>query len=140
VIRSKFTTATVGILIALGIAIFCFSIFSIGYGSRYFRSTVPLSAQFHRTNGLQAGARVELAGVTVGAVSSISFPRDPGADYVVVRMWVDERAFQRLRSDSVARVRTMGLLGDKFIELAAGSARASRLEPGVVIAPRDPID
>lgn len=139
-IRSRFTTARVGILIALGIAIFCFSIFSIGYGSRYFRSTVPLSAHFHRTNGLQAGAPVALAGVNVGAISSISFPRDPEADYVVVRMWVDERAFQRLRSDSVAHVRTMGLLGDKFIELSAGSARAPRLEPGKIIATRDPID
>lgn len=138
--RSKFTTARVGILIALGIAIFCFSIFSIGYGSRYFRRTVPLRAHFHRTNGLQTGAPVALAGVNIGAVSSISFPRDPEADYVVVRMWVDERAFERLRGDSVARVRTMGLLGDKFIELGGGSARAHRLEPGEVIAAHDPID
>jgi phospholipid/cholesterol/gamma-HCH transport system substrate-binding protein len=139
-IRSRFTTARVGILIAFGIAVFCFAIFSLGYGSRYFRRTVPLKAHFHRTNGLLTGAPVALAGVNIGAVSGITFPRDAEADYVVVYMWVDERAFQRLRSNSVARIRTMGMLGDKFIELAGGSARAGHLEPGRIIASRDPID
>ncbi|HYL57826.1 MAG TPA: MlaD family protein [Candidatus Acidoferrales bacterium] len=138
--KSRFTTLRVGILIAVGIGLFCFSIFSIGYGFRHLRSTGMLQAHFRRTNGLVPGAPVSLAGVNVGAVHSMAFPDDPVANYVIVRMWIEERAFNRMSSDSIAQIRTMGLLGDKYIEITDGSPNAPRLQPGATIAARDPID
>lgn len=138
--KSRLIALRVGIVIALAIGLFCFSIFSIGYGSRYLRRTIPLQAHFARANGLQAGAPVSLGGVNIGAVSSISLPRDPDANYIVVRMWIEEAAFARLRTNSTACIRTMGLLGDKFVEITDGTRAAPRLAPGAVISSINPVD
>lgn len=89
---------------------------------------------------MQAGAPVSLGGVNIGVVESITLPSDPDADYIVVRMWIEEPAFRRLRADSVARIRTMGLLGDKFIEVADGTRAAPHLAPGGLIPSINPID
>jgi phospholipid/cholesterol/gamma-HCH transport system substrate-binding protein len=138
--RSRFATLRVGLLIAAGIALFCFSIFYIGYGSQLMIRSGLAEARFHHTNGLLAGAPVSLNGVNVGAVSSIRFPRDPDADYVIVRMWIEDRAFARLRSDSTASIRTMGLLGDKYVEIGGGTKKAPRLAPGGNLVAQEPVD
>lgn len=72
--RSTVVTVRVGALIAGGLAIICFGIFSIGHGTRILRRTSTIETHFHRINGLQTGAPVSLSGVTIGAVESISFP------------------------------------------------------------------
>jgi phospholipid/cholesterol/gamma-HCH transport system substrate-binding protein len=133
-------TVRVGALIAGAIAILCFAIFSIGHGSRFLRRTDFLQAHFQRINGLQTGAPVTLAGVRIGAVDSIRFPANPRADYVMVTMWIDDWAFDRVRTDSVAQISTIGLLGDKFVELTPGTPTAASVKPGAVIAARNPID
>jgi phospholipid/cholesterol/gamma-HCH transport system substrate-binding protein len=130
----------VGALIAGGLAIICFGIFSIGHGARILRRTAALETHFHRINGLQTGAPVTLAGVNVGAVKSIGFPPDPHADYVVVKMWIVDKDRARVRADSVAQISTMGLLGDKYIELTGGTPDSPSITPNQVLASEDPID
>lgn len=136
---SSYSKVRVGVVLAIGLAILMFAIYSIGAGTRWLRETQTLHAHFHRTNGLQAGAPVALSGVTIGAVESISFPSDPRANYIDVRMWVDARPAQRITDDSVANIRTMGLLGDKYIEITPGTSHKP-LPPGAVLASQDPID
>lgn len=133
-------TLRVGAMMAGAIALLCFAIFSIGHGSRLFKRTDLIQAHFQRINGLQAGAPVTLAGVNIGAVDSIQFPSDPRANYVIVRMWIEARALDRIHADSVARISTMGLLGDKYVEISAGTPGAPAVTPGSVIPSQNPID
>jgi phospholipid/cholesterol/gamma-HCH transport system substrate-binding protein len=130
----------VGAIIAGGLAIICFAIFSIGHGSRMLHRTDIIETHFHRINGLQTGAPVALSGVNIGAVESISFPPDPHADYVIVRMWIVEADLARVRADSVAQISTMGLLGDKYVEITGGNPQAPSLAPNEVLAAQDPFD
>lgn len=138
--RSPIVTARVGLVIAVALAIACFAIFSIGHGTRIFKRTDIIEAHFHRINGLQTGAPVELAGVNIGAVDSISFPPDPRTDYVVVKMWIADTYLPRVRADALAEINTMGLLGDKFIEITGGNPESAPLGSGQVLAAQDPID
>ena len=138
--RSTVVTVRVGVFIAVALAIFCFAIFSIGHGTRLFRRTDTIETHFHRINGLQAGAPVALSGVNIGAVDSINFPSDPHADYVIVRMWINDSALARVRSNSTAQINTMGLLGDKFVEITGGDPAAPPIAPEQVLASQDPID
>ena len=46
----------------------------------------------------------------------------------------------RLRENSVATIRTYGLLGDRYIELTAGSPDAAPVQPGGLLSSIDPID
>jgi phospholipid/cholesterol/gamma-HCH transport system substrate-binding protein len=137
---SKYSALRVGLLILAGIAIIAVAIFSIGTGTRLLTGSEVFEAHFHRTNGLQTGAPVSLSGVNIGAVESIKFPMDPTANYVVVKMWVEASAAQRVRTDSVATINTMGLLGDKFLELTPGTPAAPVAEPSSVLKSEDPID
>jgi phospholipid/cholesterol/gamma-HCH transport system substrate-binding protein len=140
VAKSTIVTIRVGALIAGGLAIICFAIFSIGHGTRMLQRTDTIETHFHRINGLQTGAPVALSGVNIGAVDSISFPADPHADYVVVRMWIVDTDLPRLRSDSVAQIATMGLLGDKYVEITGGNPRSASLAPNEILAAQDPVD
>jgi phospholipid/cholesterol/gamma-HCH transport system substrate-binding protein len=140
VAKSNITTVRVGALIAGGLAIICFGIFSIGHGDRIMRLTDTVETHFHRINGLQTGAPVALAGVNIGAVQSIGFPEDPHADYVIVKMWIDKKDLPRVRSDAVAQIDTMGLLGDKYIEITGGNPNSASLAPNEVLASQDPFD
>ncbi|MBI2359190.1 MAG: MCE family protein [Deltaproteobacteria bacterium] len=130
----------VGLFIIVSLVILGVIIFLMGKERRLFENRIPFEIQFSRTNGLREGAPISLTGVTVGSVESISFPADVGKSYVVVRIKVVGEVAPRIREDMVARIRTQGLLGDKFIELSGGSMRSEPVSPGGRIASIDPID
>ncbi|HVN63242.1 MAG TPA: MlaD family protein [Candidatus Binataceae bacterium] len=138
--RTGISAMRVGVTIAAAIVVLCIAIFQIGHGSRIFTRTQRLEAHFHRINGLQSGAPVMLVGLRIGAVDSIEFPTDMKSDYVAVKMWIEQSAAPRVRVDSIAQIDSMGLLGDKYVELSTGSASAAPAASGAVIPVRDPID
>lgn len=129
----------VGIVLALGLGLIIVAVYAIGGGSRWLLRTQSLEAHFHRINGLQNGAPVALSGVTIGAVETVDFPPSAQSDFVVVRMWIENRAALRIPVDSTASIATMGLLGDKFVEISPGNSRVM-ISPGAVVASQDPID
>ncbi len=139
--KSSVVTTRVGALIAGGLAIICFAIFSIGHGDRIFHHTDSIETHFHRINGLQTGAPVALLGVNIGAVNSITFPTDPHARLRrLVKLWIIDKYLPRVRSDSVAQISTMGLLGDKYVEITGGNPESASLAPNQILAAEDPID
>jgi len=91
--------------------------------------TYPLTARFVSISGLKDGATVELAGVRIGRVSRIDLD---GEDYeAVVEITIDEGV--RLQDDTIASIRTQGIIGDRFIKLSPGGSDLY-LEPGDEIA------
>ncbi|HEY2525710.1 MAG TPA: MlaD family protein [Candidatus Binataceae bacterium] len=130
----------VGIVMVAGIAILAGAIFSIGGGLRWLAGSEELTTHFQRVNGLQVGAPVYLSGVNIGSVASIQFPTDRRANYVIVRMRIEANAVERVRMDSVAKIESLGLLGDKFLLLTAGSANAPSVEPEALVHSQDPVN
>ena len=130
----------VGILMLIGMAILAAAIFSIGGGLQWLGGTEELMARFHRVNGLQVGAPVHLSGVNIGSVASIQFPPDRRANYVVVRLSIEANAIERVRIDSIAKIESLGLLGDKFLLLTAGSPDAPSAEPNALLKSQDPVN
>ncbi len=137
---ARSSSLRVGLVIAIAIAIAAAATFSIGQGKRFLSGAELLEAHFRRINGLQTGAPVSLSGVNIGAVESIRFPQDPQANYVVVKLWVEGLAAPRVHIDSQAQIESMGLLGDKFLELTPGTPNAPAAEPGTILNSTDPID
>jgi phospholipid/cholesterol/gamma-HCH transport system substrate-binding protein len=140
VAQSTYSKLRVGAVIAIALTLLCFGIFSIGHGSRMFTRSEILEAHFHRINGLQTGAPVKLAGLGIGAVESIQFPASLGENYMIVRIWVRKSEAPRVRVDSVATIDSMGLLGDKFVELTTGTSGAASAAPGAVLPSQDPVN
>lgn len=73
-----------------------------------------VDAQFNSASGLKAGATVEIAGVEVGRVKSIMLKEDRA----VVKLAVQNGT--KLYSDTIASIKTRGIIGEKFLALSPG--------------------
>jgi len=140
VAESRATTIRVGLLILAGLVLLAFAISTIGGGTRFLRGSETLSAHFTHVNGLQVGAPIRLAGVNIGSVDEISFSNVNGPMYIIVTFWIEKSAASHVHTDSKALIRSLGILGDQFIELKSGSPTAPAAAPGSVLPSRDPID
>lgn len=118
-----------GLFVFGGLVLLAASIFVLGQRGRYFTPQHTLGAEFTDVAGLHEGAPVRLAGVAVGRVTRISLPRPP-ARKVGVELSIADPAMESIRRDSVARVQTIGFLGDKFVEITVGSLEEPRLADG----------
>jgi phospholipid/cholesterol/gamma-HCH transport system substrate-binding protein len=79
-----------------------------------------LNARFHSVSGLKAGAQVEIAGVKVGQVDSITL--DTKDHVALVRLKILRNVEFELTDDVIASVKTAGLIGDKYIKLTPGGS------------------
>jgi phospholipid/cholesterol/gamma-HCH transport system substrate-binding protein len=106
----------VGLFLLAGIA--CLAYLSIRLGNLEVMGgdSYPVVAEFSSVAGLRAGADVEIAGVEVGKITSITI-RNYRA---VVRMEI--RKGIGLQEDAIASVRTRGLIGDKYISISPGAS------------------
>jgi phospholipid/cholesterol/gamma-HCH transport system substrate-binding protein len=138
--RGRFATqARVGIFVLLGLLVFLGLVYMLGAQARLFEPQQTLYADFTTVGGLLDGATVRLAGVQIGRVTRVTLPSEPGGK-VRVELRIARRYASRIRQDSVARIETQGLLGDKVIEITVGSAAQPVLPSGAVIASREPAD
>lgn len=106
----------VGFFVLVGIA--CLAWLSIRLGKIEIMGGdyVPVHAEFASVSGLKPGAGVEIAGVEIGKVDSIVLD-DFRAN---VRMKI--RRGIRLQEDTIASIRTRGLIGDKYVNLSPGAS------------------
>lgn len=133
-------TVRVGLLVAVALAVFMAMVFLLGSQQRFWERKIEYEIRFARAGGLQSGAPVSLTGVPVGSVTDMRFPPDPAAAYIQVLLKVGSEVAPRIREDTVATIRTFGLLGDRYIELTAGSPDKPAVPPGGIVRSIDPID
>ncbi len=109
--RTEFYT---GLFIVFGL--FCFSYVALSLGGlRIFGdSRYILYADFQSTSGIKPGAVVEIAGVQVGNATDLVL-KDNRAR-LVLRINKDVK----VPVDSIAAIRTRGLIGEKFVKITPG--------------------
>ncbi len=130
----------IGALVLAAILLFVGFVLSIGRRSALFEERYPLVTSFSSSEGLQVGAAVRLAGVTVGTVSQIAFARDKTAGNVLFTLSIERRVQEQIRQDSVASIGTIGLLGDKVLDVTVGSPNFPALGPGDRLTSQEPVD
>ncbi len=108
----------VGIFVIIGIA--CVGYLTIRLGKMEIISDdyYTVSAKFQSVSGLKPGASVEIAGVEVGKVDSISLDLKTMAALVNLKI----RKSIELTDDVIASVKTSGLIGDRYIKLSPGGS------------------
>jgi phospholipid/cholesterol/gamma-HCH transport system substrate-binding protein len=108
----------VGLFLLAGFLSFSWLAIKMGDIKFFMEDTYPVTARFISISGLKEGAAVELAGVKVGKVSGIHL--DNGEYEAVVKMDINKDV--RLQDDSIASIRTSGIIGDRFIKLTPGGS------------------
>ncbi len=132
--------AKVGVLVLTALVVFGATILTLGRQERLWERKVSYVLHLARTNGLQSGGQVSLSGVTVGSVAALQFPQNLADSYIEITIEVARGVADRIRADTVASVRTLGLLGDRYIELTPGSPDEPAVPPGGLITTIDPVD
>lgn len=122
----------VGIFVLISLLIFVVFIFALGKESSLFKKTYTVQTSFTNTAGLSEGAAVRLSGLRIGSVKEIKFPENPDNNFIIVTMEVSQEGIRRIGPDSVATIRTEGLLGDKYIEILKGTTTLPEKIPDVV--------
>ncbi len=121
------TEAKVGLLVFAGILLLTFMSFRVGEFRVGARAGQSFHILFDSAAGLTKDASVQIAGVEVGRVENIAL-LDGRAD-VTVRIDTD------IPRDSEARIRSVGLLGDKYVELDLGRAPEMLSSGETLVAP-----
>ena len=106
----------VGIFVILGIL--ALGYLSISFGQISFLSGrgYTVTVDFPSVGGLKAGSTVEIAGVEIGRVQSIGL-----ADYQA-RVILRVQSGIKLQEDSIASIKTKGLIGEKYIRISPGGS------------------
>jgi outer membrane protein OmpA-like peptidoglycan-associated protein len=128
-----------GILVVAGLVILAAGIFLIGDKRFLFRRTYRLQAEFQTVAGLNNGAEVRVGGIHLGTVKYISLPSGPNGKLTVAMNMASTTA-NILRQDSVATIKTEGLLGEKYVEISFGSEKAPPIESGATIKGETPVE
>ncbi len=113
----------VGIFVVLGIIAMAYLSISLGDVEVFGNRGYPVYAEFDSTSGLKSGADVEIAGVVVGRVDSITLK--DYASLVRLNIYPDVK----IPEDSIASIRTRGIIGEKFIKINPGGSD-KYIEPG----------
>ena len=121
----------VGILVVTSFVLLAVAIFYIGGDSGFFTPKYKLTAYFHSANGLHAGAAVLLDGFTIGNVSSIKLSSEATPEkWVEVVLELNKSYRHMIRTDTMASIGTVGVLGDQQVELTRGSTDREEIPDG----------
>lgn len=107
---------TVGVFVILGILALGYLSIKLGRVELFGGGGYSVIANFPSVGGLKPGSSVEIAGVEVGRVEKIRLVNDEAQ--VVLRVNTDVK----LSEDSIASIKTKGLIGEKFIRISPGGS------------------
>ncbi len=135
--RDEKVELKVGLFVGIGMVLMFLIVFSIkditligkGYG---------LNVLFKYVNGLTENSPVRFAGVHVGEVRDIQIYNIKETGETQVRVNVRVKSNIQIEDDSIARINTLGLLGEQYLELSPGKSK-NFLPQGATIIGRDPV-
>ena len=129
--KKAYLEFVVGLFLAIGIG--CLAWLSIKLARKEFftRNGYELQAAFCNGSGLRRGTPVVIAGVEIGRVTSVGLEDYEAKVRIVIQQGVV------LQSDTIASIKTKGLIGEKYIELTPGASDKT-IKPGGLIRETQP--
>jgi phospholipid/cholesterol/gamma-HCH transport system substrate-binding protein len=128
-----------GAFIVATLLVLAAGVFLIGDKDLLFRSTYNVKTEFQNVVGLDKGADVRVGGIHKGTVKRIDLPHRPDGKVTVI-MGLDSTTRNIVKKDSVASIKSEGLLGDKYIEISFGSDEAEKLKDWDSIGSEPPLE
>ncbi len=117
--------AAVGLFLILGFLCFAYLSIKLGDIELWGEKSYAVEARFNSISGLKEGALVEIGGVRVGKVAAVKL--DSEEYEAVVNLSIDKGV--KLQDDSIASIRTAGIIGDRYVNITPGGSE-EYIEPG----------
>lgn len=128
----------VGIFVFIGILIMFIIVFSIGE-FYIFKPVYRVKVLFGFANGIEVGAPVRLAGINVGEIEDIGVYYDEKLQRTKVFLIAKVKKEARVEKNAVCKINTLGLLGEKYLEISPGTQESGFLQNEEVIEGYDPV-
>lgn len=133
----------VGLLVLASIVSLILVIFAVSGNIKLFSRKAVVRTYMSSVDGLREGAEVRLSGKEIGSVSAINFGAqipaagDSSSNLEIV-MEISgtldgQPAFQRIRTDSLAVLKSAGVLGDNVIDITPGTLNGQAIQNGGII-------
>jgi phospholipid/cholesterol/gamma-HCH transport system substrate-binding protein len=119
-----------GLFVAMGLVLAGVVVLFIGQETQLFEEQVVYRAYFPNVQGLTTKSPVWLGGLDVGRVVGIAFTEDSAERGIQVSVRVSRKYSDRVREDSVARLSSLGVLGEKAVDISLGTAKARPIASG----------
>ena len=87
-------------------------------------ATYRINALFRNSGGLQTGSAVRVAGIKVGTVDAIELEGSEAR--VILKLYAKYPIYR----DSAATIKSVGILGDKFVEVLQGNSMSGTMQDG----------
>jgi phospholipid/cholesterol/gamma-HCH transport system substrate-binding protein len=126
----------VGIFVVIGLLCIGYMTVELGHVSFLGNDTYPLFARFTSVSGLRAGNPVDMLGIQIGQVESLSI--DQKREAAIVKMSI--RNGIKIYDDAIASIKTEGLIGDRYIGIDPGGAGALLKPGGYIIETQGAVD
>ncbi len=128
----------IGLFVFIAFILFSVVVFSI---SDFYtaKPQYTLRVRFNFANGVEAGAPVRLAGVNVGEVRSVRVFRDEATQRMQAELGIQVLKQARVEEDAVAYINTLGLIGEKYLEVIPGTPGSRVLTSGEVLQGKDSV-
>jgi len=128
----------VGVFVFIGLVILVVFILSIG-GFKTWSSGYRINLSFNFVNGIKVGAPVRFAGVDVGEVNRVKleFVPQESRSNVNLEIWIRNNI--KIPSDYTVWVNTLGLLGEKYVEIIPGKEYADLIKANETLVGVDPM-
>ncbi|TYB30995.1 MAG: MCE family protein [Candidatus Mcinerneyibacterium aminivorans] len=126
-----------GIFVSIGV-ILLFLVFFLFGEVKLFREGYNIYVKYNFTGGLSENAPVRLAGVNVGNVEKVKMQYTQKEQvYILVKLWIKEDI--KFRENARFYINTLGLLGEKYVEISPGSSKAPYLPENATVVGVDPL-
>ena len=128
------TEVGVGFFLLIGLLALGYLAIKLGKMEVVGSSGYTLHATFSNVAGLRVGTSVEIAGVDVGWVEGIHLKNYQAAVAFRIKEGVE------LPEDSIASIRTKGLIGEQFVRISPGGAEPLLPPGGEIKETESPVD
>jgi len=118
----------VGIFVVVGLICVGYMTVKLGKVSPFGGGTYSLYARFASVSGLRVGSSVEIYGIQVGSVTSLSI--DQERQMGGVGMTINKGV--KVYDDAEATIKSAGLIGDKYVKIDPGGAGAVLKPQGII--------
>jgi phospholipid/cholesterol/gamma-HCH transport system substrate-binding protein len=134
--KRQYIEITVGLFVLIGIACIGYLTIRLGKLEVFNSHEFILKAKFRTVAGLKKDGRIEIAGIEVGRISSMQLEPDKLDAIIVMKIRDDIK----LSDDTIASIKTSGLIGDKFLNLSPGGSETYLKNGSFITETQEPLD
>lgn len=133
--KNEINNVKLGLFVLSGLCFLILLLYMIGRNQNLFQSNFELKTRMKNAQGLVRGNNVRYAGIEGGTVKNIQFIND---SLIEVTMLIDEKLKNIIKKNAVASVGTVGLVGNKVLNIIPVSGYAEPANDGDVLVAKIP--